>query len=270
MSRLVPRFAFLGISLLTAFAVPSTRAETPRPDDPADSKWFRKLPSGVTVELLGITDPEAKPAVWWTPEGKPLVAPVTNIGTGRTKGGQQVRNFALRVEGASDYDLDVRWMFGEYLGGESGTGLKDGEPVRGVDFAAVNLPADAASWTIRLEVAAGRWVTDATRTADGQVKSRVEGRSVIFTPPHAIERGTAIVVAEDYPDRRNVRIVAFDKDGKQRSVSVSGPGWYSKAFRVHDASLIGVMPDEVDRYELQSRSIETVEFRDVPLKAPKS
>jgi hypothetical protein len=90
-----------------------------------------------------------------------------------------------------------------------------------------------------------------------------------FTKPHAIERGMAIVVAEDYPGQRDVRLVAFDREGRQRSTSVSDRSWEAKVFRVHDASLIGIKPDQVDRYELQSRPIETVEFRDVPLAAPK-
>jgi hypothetical protein len=194
--------------------------------------------------------------------------PKATLGLGRTKGGVQLRNFALRVEGPSKDELDVIWDFGKSIGAESGNILVNGDPDPGMDFAGVELPGDAASWTIRLKVSAARWVTDATRTSNGQVRTNDEGRSVIFTEPHAIERGTHIVVAEDFPER-DVRVVAFDKQGRQRSSSVSNWGWYSKAFRVHDASLIGVKPDAVDRYELQSRPIETVEFRDVPLAAPK-
>ena len=265
MSRLIFRFALL--TLLTTTAVLSTRAGFPRPDDRADSKWFRKLPGDVTVELIGIADPEAKPAVWWTPEGKPLVAPINNVAIGRTKADQQVRTFALRVEGPSIRDREVLWDFGKFFGGEEGNGLVDGEPVHGVEFATVGMPTNAASWTIRLEVAAGRWVTDATRTSNGEVKVINEERSVIFSPPHAIDRGTAVVVAEDFPVR-DVRVVAFDKGGKQRSVSYSRGGWYSKAFRLHDASLIGIKLEEIDRIELQSRPLEKVEFRDVPLAVP--
>jgi hypothetical protein len=268
MSRLVPRFVLLTLSLLALPAFLSTRADPPRQDASAESRWLRKLPSGVTVELLGITDAEAKPAMWWTPAGKPMVAPVTNGALGRTKAGVQVRGFALRVEGPTNDDLDVIWDFGKYFGGDSTNGLKDGEPIRGMDFASVELPGKAASWTIRLKVSAARWVTDATRTSNGEVKINNEGRSVIFTEPHAIERGTHIVVAEDFPER-DVRVVAFDKEGRQRSASASDGGWYSKAFRVHDASLIGIKPDQVDRYELQSRPVETIEFRNVPLVAPK-
>jgi hypothetical protein len=162
----------------------------------------------------------------------------------------------------------VIWDFGKYIGAESGNIFVKGDPEPGMDFAGVELPGDAASWTIRLKVCAARWVTDATRTSNGEVKISTEGRSVIFTEPHAIERGTHIVVAEDFPER-DVRVAAFDKAGRQRSTTTSNSGWYSKAFRVHDASLIGIKPEEVDRYEMQSRPIETIEFQDVPLVAPK-
>jgi hypothetical protein len=268
MKLLAPRFAFLAISLIAAIAVLSTRAESPRPDDPVESKWFRKLPSGVTVELLGMTDRDAKAALWWTPDGKPLAAPVTNVGLTRGGAGTQTRNIVVRVEGPSNYDLDVLWMSDRTLSSESGDS-QDDMSSRGLDMATMEFPANAASWNIQMEVAAGQWVTDATLTIGGLVKSRIEGRSVIFTVPRIIERGIAIVVVEDFPGRRDVRVVAFDRDGKQLSTSASGRGWESKAFRVHDASLMGIKPDQVDHYELQSRPIETVEFRDVPLAVPK-
>jgi hypothetical protein len=269
MNRLIPRLRRLAPLSLAVLVILPAQAQAPRPRGPAESRWVRQLAGGVTVELLGMTNPEVKPAVWWTPDGKPLIAPIDNpAGIARTGGNEQARQFAVRVEGPTNDELDVFWHFGQYIGGRSGSGEKDGRQVRGVDFTEVALPRDAASWTIRLHFAAGRWVTDATRTPDGLVKSRIEGRSVIFTPPHAIERGTAIVVAEDYPGERDVRVVAFDREGRQRSTSGFGPGWRAKAFRVHDASLIGIKPDQVNRYEMQSRPIETVEFRDVPLTAP--
>jgi hypothetical protein len=268
MHRLAPRLASLVIFLITPLVVLSTRADATRQDAHAESKWRRQLPSGVIVELLGMSDPEVKPVAWWTPEGKPLAMSVAKPGFGRTGSDQQVRDFALRVEGPSKDDFDVIWDFGKYYGGESGNAILNGDPVPGVDYAVVNLPSKATSWTIRLRIAAAGWVTDATRTSNGEVKASSEESSVIFSPPHAIERGTAVVVAEDFPIR-DVRVVAFDKSGKQRSASYSSGGWYSKAFRLHDASLIGIKPEEIDRIELQSRPFETVEFRDVPLKAPK-
>ena len=145
----------------------------------------------------------------------------------------------------------------------------DGEPVRGVEFKSVELPHEATTCTIRIEVAAARWVTDATRSADGDVKISDAGRSVIFTKPHAIERGTSVVVVEDFPKPRDVQVVGFDKNGRRRSVDSTLRGQPTKAFRVHDASLIGIKPEEIDRIELQSRPFEMVEFRDVPLAAPK-
>jgi hypothetical protein len=256
--------------LLAALALLPAQAEMPRASVPAESEWVRELPGGVTVELLGVSDPEVDPDVWWTPDGKSLAAPVTNATSdGRTKAAAQVRAFTVRVRGPSDDDLDVHWDFGRYFGGRSGTGTRDGRPVRGVEFAVVELPADAATWTIRLEVAAARWVTAATRTSDGQGQPRPEGRSVIFTQPHAISEGTAIVVVEDYPDRQDARVVALDRDGRPLASSFTGRGMQTKDFRVHDASLRGIKPDEVERYALQFRPIEAVEFRDVPLAAPK-
>jgi hypothetical protein len=268
MDRIVLRFASPAIFLLTGFAVLSTQAETTRQDAPAESKWRRQLPSGVIVELLGMSDPQVKPVAWWTPEGKPLAMSVTKSSFGPPSSGQQSRNFALRVDGPNKDDFDVIWDFGKYYGAESGNAILNGDPVPGVDYAVVNLPSKATSWTIKLTVAAAGWVTDATRTSNGEVKLKEEGRSVIFSPPHAIERGTAVVVAEDFPGQRDVLVVAFDKAGKRRSASGTHGGWYSKAFRLHDATLMGIKPDEIGRIELQSRPYETIEFKDVPLAAP--
>jgi hypothetical protein len=41
-----------------------------------------------------------------------------------------------------------------------------------------------------------------------------------------------------------------------------------KAFWAHDVEFKGVKPDAIERFELQVRPFEAVEFRDVPLEAP--
>jgi hypothetical protein len=68
------------------------------------------------------------------------------------------------------------------------------------------------SGSFRLKVAATPWVTVASRPQMGPVDAKSKARSVSFSQPRATEKGTAIVVVEDYLDH-DTRIMAFDRAG---------------------------------------------------------
>jgi hypothetical protein len=66
---------------------------------------------------------------------------------------------------------------------------------------------------------------------------------------------------------QDARVVAFLKGGKQISSNSSDSA--GRALCVHDIGFYVPKPEDIERIELHVRPIETVEFKDVPLVAPK-
>jgi hypothetical protein len=229
-------------------------------DDQVKSAWIRKLPGGVTVELLGVCDPQAKLPRWWEPDGKPLAKPVIDtVGIDLGDFRRRHRIFAVTIQG--DLNPTVNWDHGGGSG-MSGSSLKNGEQLRGAVYALVEVPTNKRRKTVSLKVAATPWVTVATYRPGGPYDIPSDGRSVSFSRPRATEKGFAMVVVEDFVGR-DTGVRAFDQAGK--GVGATGGKDTQKAFTAHDNEFFGVKPEEIGRVELQVRPLEAVEFKDVAL-----
>ena len=240
----------LRYALLAVFTLPTS------PDPPA--KWVRALPGGVTVELLGVCDPKANPPAWWTPDGKPLAEPIIDT-FGADDPRRLPRVFAIRVKG--ERNPTVNFEYDPTTGGRGGTGMKNREQLDGVHYAAMDLPLDQKSRTIRIKVAATPWKTEVTRPSPGIPEPTA--RTVSISTPRAVGDETAIVVAEDYLDQ-DTRLVAIDRDGKRHDNS-GGDHLLGKTFRMHDLIFPRLKLETVERFEFQIRPMEMVEFKDVAL-----
>jgi hypothetical protein len=89
---------------------------------------------------------------------------------------------------------------------------------------------------------------------------------VSFCQPRATGKGISMVAVEDYVGF-DTQLLAFGKDGK--ALSSTGSRSPTKSFCVHDQEFRVEKLEQIDRFELQVRPIEEVEFKDVPLEAPK-
>jgi hypothetical protein len=75
--------------------------------------------------------------------------------------------------------------------------------------------------------------------------------------------GTDIVVTED-DMVYDFRLVAFDRVGKRHD-NFHADNHRGKTFRMHDLELPTLKPEAIERFEVQVRPLETIEFNDVAL-----
>lgn len=255
--------ALIGV---VAVILPMARAADDPPGKGDRSRWVRELPGGVVVEFLGVCDPHARPAAWWGPDGVALADPIADpVDPNVFAAGRQDRNLAVRVGGPGAIpDVQVRWDLGPDFASTSGTALKGGKPVPGVNRAAAALPYDRLQQDVRLRVAATAWTTVATRRRVYQPGDEPRDGHVHFSQDRPSAQGTTIVVAHDYRDR-DAQVVAVAVDGKVHYPTLAG-GNLDAPFRVHDLEFSRLRPDQIDRFELQVRPIATAEFVGIPLK----
>ena len=141
-------------------------------------------------------------------------------------------------------------------------------PVPGIHGAVATVPADAATCTVRIEVASGEWKVEARHG-----RGMSAAGTVLFATPRAISTGTSLVVGHVINDRE-VRVVAVDLDGKVQSATSaggvsSGPG--SGLARLVSTSQhlldleFPLSPDRIREFRFQTRSYQWAEFKEVPL-----
>ena len=143
--------------------------------------WTARLPSGVTVELLGVAEDPSLNRPWWRPDGTPLVAfagpraeprrpwrrpdgaplesaPYDFLGASvAAEPGKVTRQIAVRLRNLAGHPVDVQWRFDPPCD-SSGGGMPTqiGIPVADLRALVVRVPAAAPTLTVRVGVAAGR------------------------------------------------------------------------------------------------------------------
>jgi hypothetical protein len=238
----------------------------------------RELRGGGAVELLGVSPGPSGPKTWWGPDGRPLDrAPYDGLGSSTYLGEKQkVRRFAVKVSVSGDrQDVSVTWN----VSGSAGLGVShpprfEGRPpVPGIYGAVATMPSDAATCTVRIGVARDDWKVEATSNGQGLTGSGLPDGSAIFAKSRAIPGGTALVVAYQMGGKE-VRVVAVDRDGKARTArSAGGVSTSSGSSPATPLSVLDlefpIPPEEIREFQLQTRSYEYAEFKDVPLEPRK-
>jgi hypothetical protein len=241
---------------------------TARPTQPAtqaeSSPWRATLPSGVRVELLGVSENPSSGKPWWRPDGSPLApAPFAGIG-GRAypQPGAAGREFAVRLGNLPREEAGSRWAFDppvSFAGG--GPVIVNGKAVRELRGIAVLAPAGRDTITVKYGVAAGPWTTvaDAGRepaTSSGKI-------AVTFSP--AIEKDGGIVrtVTHNAADC-DYRVVAVDNTGREIPGATESSG--SAAFTQLTVTFPGLRLADVKEFRFQTRPYEWAEFKNVALR----
>jgi serine/threonine protein kinase len=119
--------------------------------------WTARLPSGVTVELLGVAENPSLHRPWWRPDGSPMEsAPYGFLGASVGDGpGTVKREIAVRVRSLPAAPVDVQWRFEppcDSAGG--GTPTRTGNQVADLRAIAVRVPAAEPTLTVRVGVSA--------------------------------------------------------------------------------------------------------------------
>ena len=185
--------------------------------------WVKTLPGGVTVELVGVSSYPAGPGTWWVPDGSPLrELPYSQSGAHvNFPGGQQAREFAVRMTHPPGKDFSYRWKVPSGGGSASGTPRDAGDKVvADLAMIAVSLPEGRKSCTVRFGVASGPWKTETTGAPEGGSAQGRERLSVIFGKTHEERGKTSLTVSHD-DSEEDLRVVAADRDGKEHLPSRS-------------------------------------------------
>jgi RNA polymerase sigma factor (sigma-70 family) len=265
-AAVVAAIAVLGVGTvgLTQTPVPrpdgGAKAEQPRPK-PLVSPWSKRLASGITVDLVGVSPSPPAPGSWRLPDGSPLIEVPYDRQPGRVQPGpdQQAREFAIRLRGLPAGPATVRWDIRPAGATAVGMPEKNGRPVSDVMAAAVAMPAGRAVCTVRFGLAAGPWTTEAS--GQGGLAQGGEKVSVVFGTARPFNGGAAITVSTNLiePD---LRLVAVDADGNEQMPTGSHSGGAGNVLSQIDAEF-SLPPERVKEFRLQSRPFEWAEFANV-------
>ncbi len=235
------------------------------------SPFTAKLPCGVVVELLGVSEHPSKENSWWRPNGSPLAEPPCEPLKGPVNAGQGdvVRVFALQWQNLPSDAVSTQVLFDPPYKAYAGDIPKRfGKNVAGLEAMTVSLPNQPTT-TARVRVAAGLWTTVCESTqmrGFGRIRVR-NGVGVAWSPVVETDGSVSVTVSEginksmsaDKPgivwspvDKRGGNVTVFsDKGNKQVSNTISeemvGPDFRVIAVgfdgREHYASRLARLPE---------------------------
>jgi len=232
----------------------------------ADGSWRQTLPSGVTVELLGVSEHPSKGKPWWRPDGSPLPqAPYERV-TGEVfaQPDQRGLEFAIRLGNVPEVGMGERLTFEPGLTYAGHGGLTaEGKMIPNLEAVAAIVPAGLHTLTVKYGVAPGPWATIGSSEGRGSSSSSRGGVSMAFSP--AVEKdGTVLIPVAHNVSDKDVRVVAIDKMKKVVTASSSSG---DAAGDVHQitASFSGVRLADIKEFQLQARPYEWATFKNVSL-----
>lgn len=227
--------------------------------------WKVTLPSGVTVEMIGVSENPSDGKPWWGPEGSPLLQrPYTHLGASVTPGPDRRGNeFAVRLGNLPKEDVGIRWEFDpptSYAGG----GIHGGDAVTQLRAIAAQVPSSQSVITVKLGVAAGTWTTLAKATGSGSSSSGRGNVAVSFSPTHEDVNAVVVTVAHNVADQ-DIRVVAVDVSGRELKPGRSTTGGAGN-IRQLTCTFYNVKLSDIKEFRLQSRPYEWATFKNVALR----
>jgi beta-lactamase regulating signal transducer with metallopeptidase domain len=266
-----------GLVLTLGIAVPLATLHAQGPDakspeggkeaKTAASEFVAALPSGGTVELLGVSYNPSKGKPWWKPDGTALSPGFVTSGSSVFPRPEcQAREFVVRVEGLPQGSYALKWKLeppGSSAGGQGGVMRDDGKSAADLNMIAAETPLSAKSVTVKIGVATGAW-QDAEQSPPGesQVTSGQEFSASFGKGYELRGKATVMTVSHNIKDQ-DVRLVAVDLQDKEHVCNGMESGSldaFSQVTATFDLPL-----DQVKIFRLQKRPYNWIEFHDVAL-----
>ena len=245
----------------------SENATAPQTTLPASTKAFS---NGISVELLAIGTNALAENFWWDVQGHTLtklpfaVRPKSNISPPPNG------HLVFRVEDLPIGDK-LRWQTIPNSSSGTGTIVIDGtENPTGYYSHLFNFPKGENTFTLRLGLATGDWKRVSTGISGAQSRFDLTApenrRSIVFSRSLSDKHGNAVViVSHNYKDR-DCRVVAIDKEGEKHTATSTG-GSSAGEQNQTQWTFATVAQEEVKEFELQTRSYEWIEFKELPSSA---
>ncbi len=281
---LVALFAgVIGIHVLFAEIIPSWRNRSEIPADvrakrdPSTGRPKAILPNGGSVEVLALSEANAAPNQWWSPDGRPLTNEMLHLaamGTVTRDTPTDLRDLIIQFRdlpsGASGPDFD----FGSgvpWTGGGGNTVFANGEPLRGAWAVRAALPQGQDEARLRVGFALDPWQTIATHDARSQNSSQIRHPAdpswQSFIHRASENSGSAqitLLLGARDPNWRT-RVVAIDTNGVSHDYT-NGEGTPAEKSEVWSYVFGGLPLAAVKEFQVQVRPMNWFVFRDLPLK----
>jgi len=261
----------------------------PVPELAKGNPWRITFPSGVTVELVGVSEYPSEGKPWWRPDGSPLpqVPYARFIGDIYFKKGQMGREFAIRTENLPRDRASIKWAIDIQTSSEWAGYVTILEDDRS---AAAILPEALNHATVKVGVAAGPWKTISDFAGSEKKEFSVDGLTFsvsTIAEEHKGDRVTrvsasTITIAEDpkgvrvkvdwnTPDQEKleVRVRAIDKTGKQiTGMEFGGAAADRNKIIMRSQTVVfdGVALQDIKQFDFQSRPYNWAVFPHVSLR----
>jgi beta-lactamase regulating signal transducer with metallopeptidase domain len=231
-----------------------------------DAPKLERLPEGMTIEVVGVSTHPSGPATWWGPDGTPLAnAPCDPAAEAVDSPGKQVREIVARIKGLPK-GATLTWHPTQCSSHGDGAPRKDGIPAPNLQRSIAEFPEAVANCVVHFDLSYGPWNTE--QTSDGKaIGIEKDGRAFFFGKAHETRAGTAIAIAHNIADR-SLRVVAIDRDGKERTPRYSSSGGAGHMMMI-DADF-DLPPSAIREYQLQSRSVGRFEIKNVAIRPRKA
>ena len=229
-------------------------------------KFSVTLSNGLTVELIGVCEHPSKGKQWWRPDGSSLPqAPY------ESREGQPIENrdqetnrlveFAVSFAGRRLPYTDVCY---KVTGATRTRGGGDVQPTPegAIKSIACKISKSRDTAEVSLGVAAGQWKT--ITEYDGGRGGFVGPDDIVFSDPIETKQGIAIAVRGEWGSEGARRITAVDKNGNTHTGGWSGRSTGLKTLAT--TQFYNVKPEQIQKYQLQFRPYEWVEFKNVSLR----
>ena len=267
--RPIWRRSLLAIAILviafTVYVLTETATRARQAAVSTNGAWLQRLPSGVTVELLGVSEHPSKGKPWWRPDGSPLQQAPYEKTTGEVFPQQQGLEFAIRLGKMPEALSGELFAFEPALTYAGHGGLNaEGKSIPNIRAVAAIVPSGLHTLTVKYGVASGPWDTVGSTKGEGSSSSsRAGGVSMAFSPAVEKDGAAVISIAHNISDK-DVRVVAIDKKG-QVIAARSSSG--DSAGDVHQttATFTGTRLADIKEFQLQARPYEWATFKNVSL-----
>ena len=230
------------------------------------------LPSGVTVELVGVSYCPSGGQPWWQPDGLPLADPPYDGNpfdiTNTVALDRREMELAFRLGGATfGPSCKAGLRPGETTNvrvSNIGGLLKTRQPVTDImGVSAVLRSSEQKSLNLSLCIAAGKWHSRAATEAKTTGLGQNAGRRDQFLSIHEIDGETVVAVRHDVKDRQ-VRVIAIGNDDIEHDVlahnSKTNGAYDEVQYRFRDLPLA-----DLKAFVFQTRPYESVEFKNISL-----
>jgi RNA polymerase sigma factor (sigma-70 family) len=230
-----------------------------------DPRWIRSLPSGATIEVVGVSSLPFGPESWWRPDGTPLQPAPYDSGneaySGDTAGYRSMFVRLTHIPQGAEYQVSMRNKTLAAQGPATTDAKSKGSPV--VSMLSAKFAPDERSCTVRFKLASGPWKTIHTTGKDAAGVIVENDAGCIFTNATASGRGTTMSVTHNLRNK-SLRLVGVDTAGLEYPAidraSIDVTHFEQIEFQ------FDVSRNRIKEFRLQSRVYEEVEIPGIALK----